>query len=44
MSLFSPIEQILFNNYPFYISYIQEFGMLGAISRLNCFYQWGWKK
>jgi hypothetical protein len=32
------IEYLLFGNYPFYMSYVQEFGLLGAIWRLNPIY------
>ena len=44
INFFYPIEKVLFNGYPFYMSYIQEFGFIGAISRLNMIYQWGSRK
>lgn len=38
---FRIMEKILFNDYPFYMPYIMEFGFIGAIARLNYVYQWG---
>ena len=39
MKIYNTIEKILFNNYPFYMAYIQEYGFVGAVARLNMFYQ-----
>jgi hypothetical protein len=33
------IEYLLFGNYPFYMAYVQEYGFIGAVMRLNPIYQ-----
>jgi len=37
---FRIMEKILFNDYPFYMAFIMNYGFIGAIARLNYVYQW----
>lgn len=38
--IFNAFEKFLFNDYPFYMAYIQQHGFFGAVARLNCIYAW----